>query len=725
MLYSPPYLLFRLSPRYISRPLSQASIRRAVRTMAVNPPSQSTPASTSTGDCGVQTFTRDGQEYTEVKEGLGRILVPFTKPDPTAKKTKTVEEQQQVFYNPIQQFNRDLTVLAIKAYGEDLLSAPRSANAKHVAKRKRDKSDANGPNPKKQQGQQQGQPATDAAETSAADATDIARAGDVKAEGQDTSMPDAPDAPDAKEESTSKPDEDKAAPSAVAEQPLPDATKEPESKPEDPAQQDAQQGTRQSAQHGPPHGPKFTILDALSATGLRALRYAQELPFVTSVTANDLTPSAVDAIRRNAEHNGVESKVIANLGDARAHMYSFLADEITRDHDRAKHAKKNKPRGQRYNVIDLDPYGTAAPFLDAAVNAVRDDGGLLCVTCTDSGVWASNGYPEKCFSLYGGAPIKGPYSHEVGLRLILHAIATSAARYGLAIEPLLSLSIDYYIRIFVTIRKSPARVKFLAGKTMVVYNCDAGCGAWETQLLARNKKAKNKSGNGSFYKHGFALAPTTGPTCQHCDSKMHLAGPMYAGPLHSSDFITKILDGLPNASDDIYGTKPRIEGMLRTALEESLPPPEDNSLPNNEDDFAALEPYPFYFHPTNLAGTLHCNCPDEDSIRGSLRHLGYEVTRSHCKAGSMRTNAPWAVIWHVMREWTRQKHPVKTDKIAENTPAYKLLRLGDAQNKDDEVDKLEVVFDQRLGRDKSKPGLVRYQNNPKENWGPQSRAKGH
>lgn len=37
----------------------------------------------------------------------------------------------------------------------------------------------------------------------------------------------------------------------------------------------------------------------------------------------------------------------------------------------------------RFDVIDLDPYGTACPFLDSAVQAVAD-GGLLCVTCTGS-----------------------------------------------------------------------------------------------------------------------------------------------------------------------------------------------------------------------------------------------------------------------------------------------------------------------------------------------------
>ena len=61
------------------------------------------------------------------------------------------------------------------------------------------------------------------------------------------------------------------------------------------------------------------------------------------------------------------------------------------------------------DVIDLDPYGTAAPFIDAAVQTVNDggmsfatihpcclnDSGLLCVTCTDMAVLATNNYPEK------------------------------------------------------------------------------------------------------------------------------------------------------------------------------------------------------------------------------------------------------------------------------------------------------------------------------------------
>jgi tRNA (guanine26-N2/guanine27-N2)-dimethyltransferase len=43
---------------------------------------------------------------------------------------------------------------------------------------------------------------------------------------------------------------------------------------------------------------------------------------------------------------------------------------------------KDGKRNVKFDVIDLDPFGTAIPFLDAAINACDDT--LLCVTFTDS-----------------------------------------------------------------------------------------------------------------------------------------------------------------------------------------------------------------------------------------------------------------------------------------------------------------------------------------------------
>lgn len=138
---------------------------------------------------------------------------------------------------------------------------------------------------------------------------------------------------------------------------------------------------------------RITVLEALSATGLRAIRYALEIPAIQAVLANDMSPSAIKAIQQNIAHNNIPPNLVqATCSDANALMYSH--------------------RTERIDVIDLDPYGTATPFIDSAIQAISSDG-LLCVTCTDMSVTAGQGYPEKCFASYGGLPAKQEYTHEV------------------------------------------------------------------------------------------------------------------------------------------------------------------------------------------------------------------------------------------------------------------------------------------------------------------------
>lgn len=58
------------------------------------------------------------------------------------------------------------------------------------------------------------------------------------------------------------------------------------------------------------------ILEALSATGLRSIRYALEIPGITKIIANDLSEAAVENIKRNIKHNNVENIIDASLCDA-------------------------------------------------------------------------------------------------------------------------------------------------------------------------------------------------------------------------------------------------------------------------------------------------------------------------------------------------------------------------------------------------------------------------
>ncbi|KAJ6153759.1 hypothetical protein N7470_006718 [Penicillium chermesinum] len=666
-----------------------------------------------------------GAEYNVIKEGLAYILNPPAQEAAatgTKKDLKSNDESQSVFYNPIQQFNRDLSVLAIRAFGERTVDQRKQRLAKRNQKRGTDNSAEQGTKRKR--------------------------------EGEDNTQEPVAKRLGIKEDEEANSDSPEIVTSASGEQ--------------------TQNGKQQPVALP---GHSFKVLDALSATGLRALRYASELPMVTKVVANDLSTSAIDSMKTNIGYNKLEGRIQPNLGDARAFMYGCGP-------------------AQKFDVIDLDPYGTAAPFTDAAVQAVRD-GGLLCVTCTDAGVWASTGYAEKAYALYGGVPIKGPQSHEGGLRLILNSIAISAARYGMSIEPLLSYRLISML------------VKFLASNTMVVYNCDSGCGAWTTQPLAVAKSKLDRKGN-PVHHFGLAQAPTAGPHCEHCGFKTHLAGPMWGGKLHNTHFIQKILGILPDLDPETYQTIPRIEGMLTTALEEDLDAitseaaeanPQDSEYPAiiPRSDPTARDPYPFFMTLSNLSRILRCTTVPADKFRGALHSIGYRSTRSHARANSIRTDAPWTVVWEVMREWVRQHSPIKESSLKPGTAAAAIMSKsrenlrkvhdGDSRlallkknllaavesgrDADELITKIEaslyrssprsavpfseanksegqpndtapqehpesnapekahystldIRFDSALGREasaaQSKKRLVRYQMNPRANWGPLNRA---
>lgn len=58
------------------------------------------------------------------------------------------------------------------------------------------------------------------------------------------------------------------------------------------------------------------ILEAMSASGIRAIRYAKEITGIKSVIANDFSMSAVETIKRNSILNQVEGIVIPSFADA-------------------------------------------------------------------------------------------------------------------------------------------------------------------------------------------------------------------------------------------------------------------------------------------------------------------------------------------------------------------------------------------------------------------------
>ncbi|KAL8280543.1 hypothetical protein RQP46_007191 [Phenoliferia psychrophenolica] len=464
---------------------------------------------------------------------------------------------------------------------------------------------------------------------------------------------------------------------------------------------------------------KFTILEALSATGLRAIRYAKEIPLLKYVVANDLSASAVEDIRRNIAFNDLApvgapptaeptsteptstepipteptstvppltkaqleeatlGKVRVNEGDACVYMYNHRTDQ------------------KRFDCVDLDPYGSAVPFLDAAIGAVAD-GGLICVTCTDAAVLAGHNYPEKAYTHYGGVCVNAEYSHEVGIRLVLNAIAATAGRYGRNIEPLLSLSIDFYLRVFVRITTSPKDVKALPSKTSLLYYCHDCQMPWMQPMGRQVGRASAKTGDINYSYHTpSGPPPGAGDRCGECGGKYHIGGPMWGAPIHNLEFVEQMLEHVEKNPTD-FGTTTRIVGMLSVAK-------------------AEVADAPLYFTPGRLCGFFHCIPPSISIVASALLNGGFSVSRSHALAGSLKTNAPRAFVMDIIREWIKL-NPVKTENIKEGAPASRLL--AKAQTATVDLTHNPGVEDALM----SKVKLVRYQLNPLPNWGPAKAA---
>ncbi|CAB4305177.1 unnamed protein product [Prunus armeniaca] len=406
------------------------------------------------------------------------------------------------------------------------------------------------------------------------------------------------------------------------------------------------------------------VLEALSASGLRALRYAREVEGIGQVVALDNDKVSVEACRRNIKFNGSVacSKVESHLADARVHMLT--------------HPKE-------FDVVDLDPYGSPSVFLDSAVQSVVD-GGLLMCTATDMAVLCG-GNGEVCYSKYGSYPLRGKYCHEMALRILLACIESHANRYKRYIVPVLSVQMDFYVRVFVRIYSSASAMKNTPLKLSYVYQC-IGCDSFHLQPIGRTV-AKNSSVR---YLPGFG--PVVPQECNDCGKKFNMGGPIWSAPIHDQEWVTSILSDVKSMKER-YPAYDRISAVLTTISEE-------------------LPDVPLFLSLHNLCATLKCTSPSAVIFRSAVINAGYRISGTHVNPLGLKSDAPMDVIWDIMRCWVKN-HPVKPqppdqsgtvilakEPVLQANFARAIASLSKAQTKK----------------------IARFLPNPERHWGPKLRA---
>ena len=165
--------------------------------------------------------------------------------------------------------------------------------------------------------------------------------------------------------------------------------------------------------------------ELFAATGVRGLRLLVETERFARFVLLERGADAVAALRTN----------VAPYADRGARAVRAEA--------------RRPPLRETFDYLDLDPFGTPEPFVDAAI-AQLPIGGILATTATDLPVLAgvARGVAER---RYGGRPVRGRLGPEGGLRLLLARLATGAGRAGRAIVPIAAYVQDHHLRAIVRI----------------------------------------------------------------------------------------------------------------------------------------------------------------------------------------------------------------------------------------------------------------------------------
>ena len=217
------------------------------------------------------------------------------------------------------------------------------------------------------------------------------------------------------------------------------------------------------------------IADPLAATGVRSIRFLKELNRnkIKKIYINDHDKKAIKLIKQNLKLNKIKyknnNKIIIENEDANLFLLNSTG----------------------FDYIDLDPWGTPNPFLDAACKRIARDG-ILAVTATDTSALCGT-FPKACLRKYWAMPRKDAIMHETGLRILIRKIQLVASQYEKALLPIFSYSKEHYMRVFLrNIKRKNIVDKILKQHS---YFDDAGP-MWTGELW--NKNLANKIYNNAI-----------------------------------------------------------------------------------------------------------------------------------------------------------------------------------------------------------------------------------
>ncbi len=330
------------------------------------------------------------------------------------------------------------------------------------------------------------------------------------------------------------------------------------------------------------------VCEPLAGSGIRTLRYLTESPGDFKAIMFDNNPEAVRVARENIEMNGLQDRASVRRGDARVLLLT-------------------ESRSLRFDFVDVDPFGSPAPFVNAAVQSILPREGLLALTATDMPALCGI-FPEVAQRKYGGLSVRAPFSHEAAARLLIGLATSVAGMNDASIEPLASLSTDHYVRVWLHLRASKSTANVHARERGIIRYCQQ-CSSFDVQPLAE---------------------ATTDSPLQHvpgCRGEVRAAGPLWIGSLYNTEFLEHAQTCDVNR-DVLHKRSGKILELMRQE--------------------AAMTRWP-YIDLHALCDIYGLSPPKMAHVMETLIEQGYKTVRTHFRPTAIRTTASVADVLTVLR----------------------------------------------------------------------------
>lgn len=316
----------------------------------------------------------------------------------------------------------------------------------------------------------------------------------------------------------------------------------------------------------------ISICDAFGGSGIRGIRYSKEIEGVSMAVVNDLNPLAVELARENIAENS-----LANVKVCREDANLLL----------------RKCRG-KFDVVDIDPFGTPSPYVESAAASLRA-GGMICITATDTSALCGT-YKKPCIRKYGAKPLRNEYCHETGIRILAGFLCRTFSKYKKYLDFQFSHSTEHYMRLYALVGKGAKNTDQSLENLGYIAHC-------------------SKCLNRQVFK---GMTPRIPSMCPECGGVWDVGGPLWCGKIQNSDFLSSMLEIVPNLN---LNTENKALKLLERCYEES------DSAPTFYDLHA-------------ICRKLRTSVPPMDLIMDSIKEGGYDVSRTHFNPNGVKTDAP-------------------------------------------------------------------------------------